>query len=395
MQNLSVRAGKLPASVQIPPSKSYANRALILASINKEEIVLENMPQASDVTFLVTALKQIGLEIIQIQNQISVLNHFPACEEETDLRIDVGEGGTTARFLASLLILGNRKYTLVLGERLKLRPWKEFLKIASDLGAFASLEDHLLVIQGPIKKIESIEVDCSETTQFASGLQLVLAYSQSTVAPLNLSASQSYFEMTQFMIEELRKNQEFFVPMDWSSASFPMCFAALSHEIFFPGLKYDSLQSDAKLFYILKNLGCLQEDHRGITVSPRATQMSLDLDVSDCLDLVPALGFLLSHIEGIHTLIGVKNLEHKESHRLEEIIKLIKEFGREALSDGSKLIITGHTLGRASDKNLTLPNDHRMVMAGALFLRLHQGGTIYPAEAVTKSYPDFFNLLES
>jgi 3-phosphoshikimate 1-carboxyvinyltransferase len=350
MQNLSVKAGRLPPSVQIPPSKSYANRALILASINKEEIVLKNMPQASDVTLLVTALQQIGLEIIQVQNQISVLNHFPACEKKSDLTIEVGEGGTTARFLASLLILGNRKYTLVLGERLKLRPWKEFLKLAADLGVFASLEDHLLVVQGPIKKIESIEVDCSETTQFASGLQLALAYSQPTVAPMNLSASQSYFEMTQFMIGELGKNQEFVVPMDWSSASFPMCFAALSHEIFFPGLKYDPLQSDAKLFHILKDLGCLKEDQRGITVFPGATQMSLNLDVSDCLDLVPALGFLLSHIDGIHTLTGVKNLEHKESHRLEEIVKLIKEFGKEAVGDGSKLIITGNTLGRVSAK---------------------------------------------
>jgi 3-phosphoshikimate 1-carboxyvinyltransferase len=392
MQNLSVKAGRLPAVIQIPSSKSYANRALILASINKKEIVLKNMPQASDVTFLVEALQQIGLEITQTNNEISVLNHFPSSEKNSDLIIEVGEGGTTARFLAFLLLLGNRRYTLVLGERLKVRPWKEFLKLAEKLGVHASLEDNLLVVQGPVQNIKSIEVDCSETTQFASGLKLALAYTQTKIDPINLTASQTYFEMTRYMVDEMGRNNEFIVPMDWSSASYPMCFAALSHEIFFPGLKYDGLQSDSKLFKILEELECINENKNGITVIPTNKHKSFSLDVSDCLDLVPALGFLLAHIEGIHTLIGVENLEHKESHRLEEIQNLVREFGREAISDGAKLIITGKSLNSVPFKNLKLPNDHRMVMAGALFLRLHQGGTITPAEAVIKSYPDFFNL---
>lgn len=392
MQNLSVKAGRLPAVIYIPPSKSYANRALILASINQKEIVLKNMPQASDVTFLVAALQKIGLEIVQKNNEVSVLNHFPTCEKDSNLMIEVGEGGTTARFLAFLLLLGSRKYTLVLGERLKMRPWKEFLKLAGILGVHASLEDNLLVIQGPIKINESIEVDCSETTQYASGLQLALAYTQTRVDPINLSASQSYFEMTHFMIEEMRNKNEFVVPMDWSSASYPMCFSALSHDIFFPGLKYDALQSDSKLFHILKELGCLKENQDGISVSPVKINKCFSIDVSNCLDLVPALGFLLAHIEGVHTLMGIENLEHKESHRLEEIQKLVREFGREAISDGARLIITGKSLKSVPFINLKLPNDHRMVMAGALFLRLHQGGTITPAEAVLKSYPDYFNL---
>ena len=119
--NLVIRPGGMIDSVQVPSSKSYANRALILASLREEEILLRNMPHATDVTHLISALQQIGLSITQDKKSLRISGSFPECETKDQL-ISVGEGGTTARFLAVLLLKGKMKYSLKLGNRLKDRP---------------------------------------------------------------------------------------------------------------------------------------------------------------------------------------------------------------------------------------------------------------------------------
>jgi 3-phosphoshikimate 1-carboxyvinyltransferase len=393
MKSLKVKAGLLPSIIHLPASKSYANRALILAALKAEPITLKNLPKASDVTFLVSALKRIGLTLVQDHHQIIIQNSFPACELKDGCTIEIGEGGTTARFLASLLLLGSKPYTLILGNRLKDRPWKEFIKLVDQLGGKAELLDNKLTLQGPLKLSAQIEIDCTETTQFASGFQLALAYTDTVVVPLNLASSKSYWEMTKTMIESLNKSSEFTIPMDWSSASYPLAFGALKQNIYFPGLKNDPYQADAKFLSILKQVNVIQETPEGIRVKPCTTKKDFKLEVSDCLDLVPALAFFLSHIEGTHLITGIKNLVYKESDRLQEIIKLLEEFGLKASTDGSVLQIEGSSSLRGVSVDLKLPDDHRMVMTGALFLRYHQGGSITPASAVEKSYPDFFSLL--
>ncbi|MBA2405046.1 MAG: hypothetical protein H0V66_09775 [Bdellovibrionales bacterium] len=393
MKILSVKAGLLPSIIHIPTSKSYANRALILAALKIESFTIQHLPQASDVTFLVKALKQVGLTIEQNNDELTVTDSFPACEKPGGCTIEIGEGGTTARFLASLLVQGKEPYTLILGERLQDRPWNELIKLIKNLGGKARLHGNSLSIQGPIQIPDKIEVDCSETTQYASGLQLALAFSPCEIIPQNLNSSESYWEMTKAMIATFKTSNSFVVPTDWSSASYPLAFGVLKQNIFFPGLKYDPFQADAKFLNILKQLGLIQETPEGIKTKPGSVVKDFKMDVSDCLDLVPALAFLLSHIEGTHHLRGVKNLVHKESDRLKEIVKLLEEFGFKASSDGSVLQIEGSSTLRSIPVDLNLPDDHRIVMIGALFLRYHQGGTISPAMAVNKSYPNFFKLL--
>jgi 5-enolpyruvylshikimate-3-phosphate synthase len=127
-------------------------------------------------------------------------------------------------------------------------------------------------------------------------------------------------------------------------------------------------------------------------VKPNKIKKNFDLDVADCLDLVPALAFFLAHVDGSHLLRHVNNLVHKESDRLYEIIKLLGQFGFKATSEGPNLRIEGSSGQSSAPVDLELPEDHRMVMTGALFMRCHQGGSISPASAVQKSYPDFFKL---
>jgi 3-phosphoshikimate 1-carboxyvinyltransferase len=393
MKSLKVKKGKLPSTINIPSSKSYANRMLILASLKERPFQLNNLPAASDVTHLIHSLEKVGLLIQRSGNSLTILNSFPACERELQEEISVGEGGTTARFLAAMLLKGSRPYTLLLGPRLSQRPWEEFIDFVNRHGGKARLENRRLCLQGPLKLPKVVKVDCSRTTQFASAI--MMSFSSTTeVIPLNMNSSHSYWNLTLQNILDMQKGEVYSVPLDWSSASYPLAFAALSESIDFPELKFDPFQSDAKFCNILKSFSAIETYKEGLRVSAIKEQRSLEVDVSDCLDLVPALSFFLAHIEGRHVLKGVSNLVHKESDRLAEVMKLLGEFKRTTNVDGDALIIKGNKYILTTPMDLILPDDHRMVMTASMFLRLHAGGSLSPVEAVNKSYPGFFDLFQ-
>lgn len=393
MSILKIKKGPFPSSVIVPSSKSYANRALILAALKSAPVNLINLPLATDVTHLVDALKSIGLDVVESESSLLIKNSFPECES-SEKEVFVGEGGTTARFLSVLLLLGHKRYTLKLGQRLKERPWQEYLDLAHKLGAFAELKDDRLIIQGPIKIPQVLYVDCSRTTQFATAFDLVLGKFNTNVTPMNLESSESYWRMNTPLKNHLMQHDHYSIPADWSSAAFPMAFAALNHPIKFPGLIEDPLQADSKILDVLRKLFSVQFHENTFVVGPAVKRASIKLDMRDCLDLFPALSYLVSHIDGTHELSGLQNLAHKESHRLKEVGSLLKEFDRHYEVQGNTIIIHGSEK-YCGEKNLKLPDDHRIVMAAALFLRHHSGGTIDNAESINKSYPGFFELLRS
>lgn len=376
--------------VKVPTSKSYANRVLILAAMKESPVTIRNLPEATDVTFLVEALKKAGLIISQSSTSLTIENSFPACESD-DVQIEAGEGGTTARFLAALLLLGKKRYTLKLGNRLKDRPWTEFIATVKNLGAKAELNDNRLVLQGPMNPPSVLEVDCTRTTQFATAFDLTLK--NTFVVPVSLKSSKSYWDMNTPLKKQILDSDSYDVPVDWSSASYPMTFAALNHKIEFPDLNQDVYQADSKLFHVLDSLGAVTSNDMGMTVSPGSKKMNINVEMSDCLDLFPALCFLLSHIDGTHTLSGLGNLVHKESDRPNEVCRILTTFGRQYGLSGEVLTITGNDK-ICGERHLVLPDDHRIVMTGALFLRHHYGGTLTNAESVKKSYPQFFQLLK-
>jgi len=390
MMNLTIEHGNLKSIIQVPGSKSYANRILILAALKKGPFSIFNLPDASDVTWLLKALSQIGLDVHKSGSDVTIFNSFPECEHEAEI-IEVGEGGTTARFLASMLLSGHRSYILNLGERLKDRPWIEFIDFVNLHGGYASLEGRHLKLKGPLRLPEQVQVDCERTTQFASGLAMVFN-GQTSIIPVNMETSQSYWSMTKALIEEVKHISSYRVPMDWSSASYPLAFAAIAHPITFPNLFKDQYQADSKFLDILDSFHVLGRSEIGPVVIPVTHFRDFEYDVSDCLDLVPALSFFLAHIPGNHILSGVENLIHKESDRLHEVQALLSIFGRTASSDGKVLKIAGSKLKIGQRHDLRLVDDHRIVMTAALFMRYHSGGKLGPANAVDKSYPGFFEL---
>jgi 3-phosphoshikimate 1-carboxyvinyltransferase len=393
MTSLLINKGHFKTPLEIPRSKSFANRALILSALSKKSKTIQFLPSSTDVTFLIKALEAVGLKIDRHGEETTFKNSFPECETSQVESVHIGEGGTTARFFACLLMKGSLRYELILGERLKERPWTSFIKLMNDLGGKVSLVGNKLTLQGPVSLPPHLEVDCSHTTQFASGLQM--AFPQSQILPYLMKTSQSYWDLTVDIIKKVSSLDTVTVPMDWSSASYPLAFAAINQEIELRGLRYDPLQADAKFLTLLRKLGAIKkEDDHGITVGLVTKKEPITIDVQDCLDLVPALSFFLAHIPGEHTLVGIENLVHKESNRLSEVRQLLTHFNRSSELVGSILKIAGSEEKINHKVPLKMPDDHRMIMAGTLFLLHHEGGEISPTEAVNKSFPGFFSLLK-
>ncbi|EQC48252.1 putative 3-phosphoshikimate 1-carboxyvinyltransferase [Bacteriovorax sp. BSW11_IV] len=388
--------------VEIPTSKSYANRALILAAIDKRDIIIHNMPESSDVENMIECLRKIGLKILRDNETVTIKGSFPECEVKSQsiVTLKTGDGGTTNRFLIPLLALGKNKYQIEPKGHMKERPMDELYKVLGSLGVnFEKNQGGWPIIQGPISSdIKSVEVDCKKTTQFATGMQLALSHLGIAVVAKNLSTSKSYFDLTLNLIEDFKKTSEFEVPVDFSSLSYPIALALVCGKVNVTNCHHiDSLQADSKFLSIISKMGGVFElNSKGLAIEKQELRPGF-FDCTDCPDLIPTLAFLCAHTKGTSSITGVNVLRFKESDRLMEIIRLLKAYSidftlnEEGLGE---LLIQGTGIIKDKVMSLTPPDDHRMVMVSYLFLRANGGGELTHSNSVTKSFPDFFDVME-
>lgn len=390
-------------TIQVPTSKSYANRILILSAISDQKIKIKNIPKSTDVLTLINCLTEIGLEIKRETDSLLISNCFPACEQsENPLRLKTGDGGTTNRFLIPLLALGENEYELVPDGLISQRPIDELIKHLKKLDIKIRIDnnEYWLKIQGPLhKKTETIEVGCSKTTQIASALLMVLSKLNIEVEVKNIKSSQTYFELTKYLIEQFKNNQtEFTIPVDFSSASYPIALAVVAGECIIDNCnKIDPYQPDSIFIELLNNSGAeIKVDNSGLIVKQSKALTPIDIDCSPCPDLVPALAFVCSYISGTSYLRNLSVLRFKESDRVAEIIKVLTKFNVkfELGLESDTLIIHGSNNAEKIEFTQYLPpKDHRIIMMTYLFMRRNSGGKLFNFQHVQKSFPDFFGVM--
>ena len=384
-------------------SKSHANRALVLGALKGKGICLNEVPQSTDVINLLNAFKKIGLKIIQKDRSITFLNSFPECERESNIKsidLHTGDGGTTNRFLIPLLALGKKEYKVFPTEQLSQRPIDELISPLKNLGVKIQIGNApWLTIQGPINISQDqsvLKIDCSKSTQFASALKLIMAFNEKIIIEaIHVKSSETYLKMTEAVIEHFKKSNNYTIPADFSSLSYPAVLAALAGEIFISNVfELDSLQADSQLLSLLKDLGAVVEFNQlGLTIKHGKSLKPFIFDVSKAPDLFPTLVVLASKINGATTFINLEVLAFKESDRLSEMIKLLQLFECRFEGDGQKsLTIYGEEKRFGQSTYFEPVRDHRIVMATSLMMSLNAGGVLTNGDCVSKSYPEFWNL---
>jgi 3-phosphoshikimate 1-carboxyvinyltransferase len=261
-----------------------------------------------------------------------------------------------------------------------------------------------------------ITIDGSLSSQFLTGL--LMAYAKACTKPVSIKVndlkSKPYIDLTLLVMKhfgwnvENKNYQEFcFIPAindqrstihytvegDWSGAAFLLVAGAIAGEITVEGLDLNSPQADKAILSALKSAGAkISIDNNKLTIAP-ATLQAFQFDATDCPDLFPPLVALASYCNGITTIKGVTRLTHKESNRALSLQQEFKKMGVEIDVKEDDMLIKGNT-GLTGAK-VHSHHDHRIAMACAVAALKAVGETVInDADAINKSYPDFYEHLQ-
>ena len=391
--SFKVVPGSFDRSVTVPGSKSYSNRLLVLASLDRREITIENLSSCSDTRYLLDAIKETGVEIDENKNSVMIRNQFPFCEKKTSRPVPlfIGDGGTSSRFLLAFLAKGRNRYHVHADNRLQMRPIEELIHALCNMDVDIRKEkDCWISIQGPVREKKQLIIDGRRSGQFASALALAFNL-RTEIKVENQISSKKYFELTKNLIKNFKT--PFFIPPDFSSVSYPLALALACGRVLVSNIKQlDEWQADSSFISIARKMGGrVFLDNQGLR-GEKGPLKAVNLDCSEFPDLVPTLAFLCTRSEGESRLSGLGVLRYKESHRLEEIEKLLRLAGHVVRREQETLFIRR---GKGRFFHYRAPCDHRMVMTAYLFMRADCGGLLDNIKSVNKSFPDFFTVMEN
>lgn len=390
--SIKIEKGLNNSKINVPTSKSHANRMLVLAAISKEVVKISNLPGSTDVQTMLDCLEAIGLKIQRNGHNIIIENSFPECESSEELlTLSTGDGGTTNRFLMPLLAKGKRKYQMEMAEPMRIRPMDDLVNPMRDMGISIEKNETGYLVQGPYTKPGKYEIESEKSTQFASGLLMAVSDLENyQIEAKNIQYSEKYFLMTEELIKKFKENNEFHVPVDASSLGYAVASGLTLKTLEVPVCKeIDDHQADSAIFNILKEMNGKFDFEKGHLRVECGNLQSFSADCGDFPDLVPTLAYLASYAEGVSTLSNLEVLTHKESDRFSEIKNQLNLFGIKFEEKGFELRIHGSSKECEAVK-YDAPDDHRMIMTSALHMMKNKGGEISNWNHVKKSFPEFF-----
>ncbi len=410
---VTIYPAEIQGSITAAASKSSMQRALAAALLRTGRTTIHNPGNSNDDLAALDTIKKLGAVVSGKRTLIIDSKGINPVDDE----INCGESGLGIRMFTPIAALSDRQLTITGSGSLRTRPMDFFDEIFPLLGIrIQSREGKLpIMIQGPLKPA-SIEVDGSLSSQFLTGL--LMAYAAAGAENVDIRVrnlkSKPYIDLTIKVLKDFgweveNRNYEAFhfgkpstqqwadreytVEGDWSGAAFLLVAGAIAGNIEVNGLDIFSTQADRAVLQALHDSGAkiIASQHR-INIS-KGELKAFHFDATECPDLFPPLVALASFCEGETEIEGVNRLTHKESNRA---LTLQEEFGKMGVQiflHGDKMIIEGRTSVNSSDVHSR--HDHRIAMACAVAaLRANGPVTIKEADAINKSYPDFYEHLK-
>jgi 3-phosphoshikimate 1-carboxyvinyltransferase len=410
-----ISPGRLSGSIRVPASKSMSQRALAAALLHHGKTVIRNIGNSADEKAALGIIQQLGARINFIGDTTIEVTSEGVYPSATEIYCD--ESGLAARLFIPIAALSNKAIAVTGNGSLLDRPFGVYTRVLPQLNVTVqhTAEKLPFKVQGPLTPA-AIEIDGSLSSQFLSGLLFAFCYAAKERVSITVHdlASKPYIDLTIEMLARfghrvLADGYSRFtidpgsfedvhevsidIEGDWSSASALMAGAALTGEVSFEGLNTASQQADREILEALRECGAsvVIEDEK-ITIG-KGQLRGFDFDATHCPDLFPALAVLASFSKGASHIKGIHRLLHKESNRIESICDMLEAFGIFHAVEGDNLYIEGQqTIESATVFSY---NDHRIAMAAAAAaLRAYDNVRINHAEAVRKSYPDFFTDLQ-
>ncbi len=398
----------LNGSVKAPPSKSLSHRALICAALSKGESTINNIIYSKDIIATINALKLLGAKFEKYDDKI-VVNGVKRIKHVTK-EIDCNESGSTLRFLIPLFSLANKPITFTGAPSLIKRPQSIYEDIfKEDHNTFKILNNKIMV-NGSVKARKYF-IKGNVSSQFFSGLMfaLPLLKEDSTIIIDGLLESKSYLDLTISTLEnfgikilELKNgyfiegnqtytNATFTIEGDYSQAAFHLVGGVISGHVKVESLSLTSKQGDKAIIDYLKQMKSKVVFTENGYIAELSKTYGTTLDIGDCPDLGPIITLLACLSEGESTITNINRLRLKESDRVFSTVSTLKALGANISATENEIIIKGI---KTLKGGITLDsfNDHRIVMMLSIAaLRCENPIVLTNANAITKSYPNFFD----
>ena len=390
---VKIEKSELTGIAKFPASKSISHRLIIAAALANGESAIFRISKCDDVMATIASMSSLGAEFT-FEGDVLKVKGIDISKAIPKDALFVNESGSTLRFLIPLAYLTGSDITFRGAKRLFERPLGIYADIAKEQGLKFDLHDDSLNVCGTIRG-GKYELPGNVSSQFITGLlfALPMAEEDSKIVIKPPFESRPYVDMT---LDTLSKfgicanfvdentitvvgNQKYrpascYVEGDWSGGAFLLALNMLHDGISVEGFDSNSLQGDKVAVEYFEKIR---------TGTPT-------LDITDCPDLGPILFAMAAYFNGA-TFTGTKRLKIKESDRAEAMKSELEKFGaRVDIFEDSVRVFCGI---HAPDDILLGHNDHRIVMSLAT-LASKLGGTIHGAEAINKSYPEFFDTLE-
>ena len=392
--NVLIRPGIARGTVAAPPSKSMAHRLLICAALAEGESIVRGVDRSEDILATADCLSALGASLSWDGSSVRVRGCDPRKAGPAVLRCR--ESGSTLRFMIPLCLLSGSAMRLEGSETLLSRPLSVYEDLCRERNLTLRRMDGGLLAKGRLTAGE-YTVPGGVSSQFITGLlfALPLLSGDSRITLIPPVESRSYLSLT---LQALRdagvsvswtdqntlivpgntayQSQDTEVEGDYSNAAFFEALNCAGGRVTVTGLRKDSLQGDR----------VYQEFFPQLAAGPA------ELDLSDCPDLAPVLFSVAALCYGA-VFTGTRRLRFKESDRGAAMAEEMAKFGVTLTLEENRIAVPAAAL-HAPSEALDSHNDHRIAMALSL-LCTRTGGEIRGAEAVRKSFPDYWERLRS
>lgn len=391
---VKILPSKTSGEVSAPPSKSFAHRYLIGSVLSRGKCVIKNIADSDDISATLSCIEQLGGSVTKDGNIVTVI---PTNEKQIENAVfDCKESGSTLRFfIPVVLATGAKKCTFLGSERLLARGIKEYEKLFENSDVKINSDEKSIEVNGTLSA-GNYEISGEVSSQYTTGMLFALSVldGKSTLKITGNAESRAYVDMTIKVLKDFgadiaepEKNffeingkgrlspGEFTVEGDWSNAAFLIALSRLVGTISVSGLNENSVQGD-----------------RFSSVAFDALDgENAEIDLKDCPDLAPILFSYAAYKNG-GKFINTRRLRVKESDRANVMAEELKKFGANV-----KVYENSVEIEKTQLKPPIVPlcghNDHRIVMALSVLAAVF-GAEIDGAEAVNKSYPDFFRVIK-
>ena len=408
----------IDATVRVPGSKSYTNRALLVAAMARGTSTLTGALFSDDTRYMSAALRKLGVEIDADEKRATFAVHGNGGEiPVSGAELYIGNSGTTSRSLTAYVSLGHGRFVIDGDEPMRHgRPIADLLDALRQIGVSARTQfenGHLpVIIEAAGLTGGKTRLDVSKSSQFLTALLLIAPYAKNGMEIEVLGdRTMPYIDITRsvmaaFGVQIISEDYKFFrieggqqyqprvyaIEPDASNASYFFAAAALTGgRVTVQHLNLDSAQGDLEFVYILEQMGCqITVSGTGITVTGPRQLKGIDVDMRTISDTSLTLAAIAPFADG---KVSIRNIEHtrwQETDRIHAMVTELRKLGVPVVEHRDGLEISPAPIKPTA---IDTYEDHRVAMAFSLVGLKTSGVRINNPECVSKTFPDYFQVL--